>query len=260
MTPAAHVCLTFDVDGEAPGRYAYGEPEREQISVRSWGRYGVVRGLPRIRALLEELEVYGTFFVPGATVDAFPDAIAATAAAGHEIAHHGYHHYPPHQIPADEQRNEIEHGIEAIVRCTGARPLGYRSPAWEQTPVTWTLVHDAGFVYDSSLMGDDRPYRETIAGRSLVELPVHWALDDFFHFGAHQDGFGPGPTPRAVFEMWWDEVASAIAEQRATTLTFHPEVVGHAWAFAPFAEFVRRLHADPRIAIVRCVDLARAHE
>lgn len=256
--PVTQVCLTFDVDGETPGRFEYGEPECDQMSVRSWGRYGVVRGLPRILALLAELDAGATFFVPGATVDQFPDAIRAVADAGHEIAHHGYHHYRPHQIPPDEQRRELERGSEAIERCIGARPLGYRSPAWELTPATWALVHEAGLVYDSSLMGDDRPYVETVDGRSLVELPVHWALDDFFHFGAHQSGFGPGPTPGAVFETWWDEIESAVAERRpATVFTLHPEVVGHAWAFTPFERFVRRLHAHPAVELTRCLDLAR---
>ena len=37
-----------------------------------------------------------------------------------------------------------------------------------------------GFLYDSSLMADDRPYELTANGEAtgLVELPVDWILDD----------------------------------------------------------------------------------
>lgn len=258
MSERAQVCLTFDVDGETPGRYASGDSEHRQLSVESWGRYGVVRGLPRILSLLAELDVRATFFVPGATVDAHPAAIRAIAQAGHEVGHHGYYHLRPHRISEADQRSELERGTTAIERCIGSTPVGYRSPAWELTPETLALVHEAGFLYDSSLMGDDRPYYEPVGDGRILELPVHWALDDFFYYGAHARGFGPGLDPAVVFGMWRREIASAIAEQRATTLTFHPEVTGHSWAFEPFAAFVRELHADPEVALSPCVEVARA--
>ena len=253
------ISLSFDVDADPSWRFsAPGAVENANLSQLSWGRYGIVRGLPRILRLLADEGVLATFFVPGATVDAHPEAIERVAGAGHEIAHHGYHHFFPARISPSEQRDELERGIEAIRRCVGAAPVGYRAPAWQMTTTTFELLCEAGFLYDSSMMADDRPYVERVGDRSLLEIPVHWGLDDFPHFGSVEGHFGPLRDPREVFEVWWIEVESAIAEARATSFCFHPEVIGRAWTFAPFERFVRRLSEDPRVELVRHVDIARA--
>jgi hypothetical protein len=252
------VCLSFDVDADESWRVRRpGEPDTTDLGRLSWGRYGIARGLPRILGLLAELDVRCTFFVPGVVAEAHAEAIAGLAAAGHEVAHHGHHHFAPAGLSETQQAEELDRGSEAIRRCVGAAPAGYRAPCWEQTAHTLALLCERGFAYDSSLMGDDRPYLERVGERTLAELPVHWALDDVPQFGATPGDVGPLRDPRQVFDLWWLEVESAVAEARGTSFCFHPEVVGRAWAFAPFASFVRRLHDDPRVALERCVDVAR---
>ena len=257
MTAAA-VCLSFDVDGDESWRVRRpGEPPTSDLSCLSWGRYGIVRGLPRVLGLLAELDVRCTFFVPGVIADAHPAAIEGIAAAGHEVAHHGHHHFAPTDLTEAQQEEELARGMEAIERCVGAAPVGYRAPCWQQTAHTLALLCERGFAYDSSLMADDRPYIERVGERTLAELPVHWALDDVPQFGATPGDCGPLRDPREVFDLWWLEVESAIAERRTTSFCFHPEVTGRAWAFAPFAQFVQRLRDDPRVRLERCMDIAR---
>jgi peptidoglycan/xylan/chitin deacetylase (PgdA/CDA1 family) len=255
---AVSVCLSFDVDADESWRVRRpGEPATKDVSALSWGRYGIVRGLPRVLGLLERLDVRCTFFVPGVTVEAHPAAVEAVAAAGHEVAHHGHHHFAPVDCSEAVQEEELERGSAAIECCVGVAPVGYRAPCWQQTAYTLRLLCDRGFVYDSSLMADDRPYRERVGERALVELPVHWALDDVPQLGGLPGGTGPLRDPRQVFDLWWLEVESAVAERRGTSFCFHPEVVGRAWAFAPFEQFVHRLAEDPQVRLERCIDVAR---
>jgi peptidoglycan-N-acetylglucosamine deacetylase len=256
---AISISISFDVDADQSLRFAEpGGAENPDLSALSWGRYGIVRGLPRILRLLADEDVLATFFVPGATVDAHPDAIKRIASAGHELGHHGYYHFGPASLSPSDAREEIERGTEAIQRCVGTSPVGYRAPGWEMTTATFELLCEMGFLYDSSMMGDDRPYMEHVGDRSLLEIPVHWGLDDFPHVGAVRGWFGPQRDPREVFDVWWIEVESAIAEARATSICFHPEVIGRGWTFAPFAQFVRRLNEDPRVKLVRHLDIAHA--
>jgi hypothetical protein len=70
-------------------------------------------------------------------------------------------------------------------------------------------------------MGDDRPYLIEAAGRSLVELPVHWALDDAPHFEHTTD-------PAGLLAVWRAELCAARRERRHTTITCHPEILGRA--------------------------------
>ncbi len=221
------ISLTFDVDGEAglacravPGGWA------DRLSSRSEARFGLLRGLPRILAVLSEFDAPATFYVPGAVAGRERAAVAEIVAAGHEIGHHGHDHLPSHGLSAERQRAEIERGLSALAEAGGGRPAGYRSPAWELTPVTLALLVEHGFTHDSSLMGDDRPYR---LEAGLLELPVHWSLDDvpFFAYGAGIPHAPPVATD-LVIASWLREQDAARDERRHLTFTMHPELTGRA--------------------------------
>lgn len=160
---AVAVSFTFDVDAES-GFLGDGPEYARRLTTLSEGRFGVVRGLPRILELLAAHAIPATFFVPGHTADAHPAAVRAILDGGHEVGHHGYLHLRTDRISLPEQRDEIERGLAALDRVGAPRPVGYRSPAWEMTEETFDLLAAAGFAYDSSCMGDDRPYVERWSG------------------------------------------------------------------------------------------------
>ena len=209
------VAVTVDVDGEA-GLPDGGRGWEGRLTSRSERLYGLRRGLPRILAVLAEHEVRTTFFFPGATAQRHPGAVQDVLAAGHELGHHGHCHLRPDLIDAAAQRAEIEQGLAALEDTSGARPVGYRAPGWELTTTTLELLAEHRFEYDSSLMGDDRPYR---LDAGLVELPVHWSLDDVPYFSPMADG-------RRLLAVWRREHELALAERRPVVFTLHPEVLG----------------------------------
>ena len=231
------VCLTFDVDAEA-GFLGDGEQYARRLTTLSEGRFGVTRGLPRILGLLSRHDVPATFFVPGYTAELHPDAVAAVLAAGHEIGHHGYMHLRNDLVSADEQRAEIERGLAALAAAGAPRPAGYRSPAWEMTPETLSLLVEHGFDYDSSCMGDDRPYLESWNGETILELPVHWSLDDWPRFGWSIDHGGNVADTAELLQSWHAEFCAAREEGRVVTYTMHPEVIGRAYRLAQLEQLI----------------------
>lgn len=227
----AAMSLTFDVDAEV-GWLCEGHEYRRRLTTLSEVRFGITRGLPRILALLERLALPATFFVPGATAQRYPEAIAAIVEHGHEIAHHGHDHLRSDKVTAAEQRAEIELALEVFTKLGIDRPTGYRSPAWELTPETFDLLLEHGFQYDSSCMGDDRPYYEVYGGRSLLELPVHWSLDDWPRFGWNIDTAGVLGQPADMRAEWGDELELAVREGgRLVIPTMHPEMIGRGYRF-----------------------------
>jgi peptidoglycan/xylan/chitin deacetylase (PgdA/CDA1 family) len=219
------VCLTFDVDAEAGLGARLGD-HRDRLSSLSEREFGVTRAVPRILDLLGEHGMRATFFVPGATAQRHPEAIAAIVAAGHEIGHHGHDHLRSHEIDEAQQTAEIDEALQALRPYLGDA-VGYRSPAWELTPCTAQLLLARGFAYDSSLMGDDRPYWLEVGEARIPELPIHWSLDDFVWFGIWQEA---RPTATSAWlQAWTDELASAARDDRPVTLTFHPEVIGRGY-------------------------------
>jgi peptidoglycan/xylan/chitin deacetylase (PgdA/CDA1 family) len=202
--------VTVDVDGRAGLACRPGGPWDGRLTAQSEHEY-VWEGLRRIVDVLDRYGARATFYVPGATIDEDPGACEELVAAGHDVAHHGYDHLPTTGLGAARERDELERGIEALARI-GAPPTGYRSPGWELTPTTLSLLPGLGFRWDSSLMGDERPYRIG----SLLELPVHWRLDDVPYFTALRD-------PREVLAIWTAEHDHADHD---VTYTIHPEFTG----------------------------------
>jgi peptidoglycan/xylan/chitin deacetylase (PgdA/CDA1 family) len=191
----------------------------------------VKRGVPRILDLLAAHSIPATFYVPGYTAEKHPGIIRSIADAGHEIGHHGYLHLRSNEIGAKEQREEILRGTDALVNCIGYAPPGYRSPTWELTPETFGLIVERGFRFDSSCMGDDRPYFETHAGKSILELPVSRSLDDWPYYWFTSGSGGFFADMNMVLDVWTQEFLAASQERRSVTYTMHPEIIGRPYRF-----------------------------
>lgn len=239
----AAVSFTFDVDAEA-GWLGEDPSYARRLTTLSEGRYGVVRGMPRILRLLAEHGVRATFFVPGHTAELYPALVEEILARGHEVGHHGHLHLRSDQVSAAEQRAEIEQGIAALAAAGAPAPAGYRSTSWELTPETFDLLIEHGFGYDSSCMGDDRPYYESWGGRSLLELPVHWSLDDWPRYGWNIDTGGNTAAPGELYASWLAEYRMARAEHRHVVYTMHPEVIGRPQRFVELERLVAEIAAQ----------------
>jgi peptidoglycan/xylan/chitin deacetylase (PgdA/CDA1 family) len=240
------VSLTFDVDAETSWLSKSAAYER-RLTTLSESRYGVGRGLSRVFELLRECSLPATFYIPGATVERHPDAVLRVLEAGHDLGHHGHDHLRSHLLDADEQRVEIVRGLAAIEQVAGIVPRGYRSPAWEVTPETLALLDEFGFAHDSSFMEEDRPYALPAGTRPLIELPVHWSLDDWAYFGWDADEGGRMTAPSAFVESWLAEFRSAARERRHVTLTMHPEIIGRGYRVDAVRELIERMSAHTSV-------------
>lgn len=250
------VTLCFDVDAES-GCLCRGEQYAHRLSSLSQGRYGIRRGLPRILDLLDQHHIRATFYVPGYTAELYPTDIGEIRDSGHEIGHHGYLHERPDTLSAEQERVVMQKGLEALDRAVGVRPVGYRSPAWEITPTTLGLLNEFGFLYDSSCMGEDVPYVERHEGRSVLELPVQWLLDDWPQFAYTGDGGAPPAAPEAVFAIWSAEFDALYAEGGYFMLTMHPEVIGRPHRVALLERLIGHINARPGVWWATAEEVAR---
>jgi peptidoglycan-N-acetylglucosamine deacetylase len=244
------VSLTFDVDAEA-GLLGESPTYARRLTSLSEGRFGVVRGVPRILELLRRHNIPASFFVPGYTAEVHPGLVESLLEEGHEVGHHGHMHLRSDKISVDMQSDELHRGLEALQKAGAPKPAGYRSSSWELTPETFDLVLNNGFAYDSSCMGDDRPYYEQWNGRALLELPVHWSLDDYPMFGWTIDIGGNFSHPETLYDTWIAEFESARRDGRHTTFTMHPEVIGRGGRFAQLERFVEQLVAGGDVWFAR---------
>lgn len=229
------VSITVDVDGES-GLPDGGRAYEQRLSSRSERLYGLRRGLPRVLGVLDEAGLRATFYVPGVVARRHPDDLRAIVEAGHELGHHGHTHRRPDRLSTREQRGELEEGLAALAQFSDEPVRGYRAPGWELTPATLAALGELGFTHDSSLMGDDRPYRVAAGTAEVVELPVHWSLDDAPYFGA------AATDPAALLAVWAAELERARAEQRHLTFTLHPEILGRPHRIGALQRLVELIH------------------
>jgi len=218
--------LSFDVDAETP-ILVEGRRHADNAGVMSHQAYGPLVGVPRILDLLQEYRLPATFFVPGLTAERYPDAVEQILAAGHELGHHSYAHFSPIDQDEAAERSDFERALEALARFD-VEPKGFRCPSWEPQWRTPALVAEFGLEYDSSLMDADVPYLlETPAG-DIVELPVHWSLDDWEQYAylPRPPFKSPIESPQKVLDLWISELDAMRRHGCLFVLTCHPFLSG----------------------------------
>jgi peptidoglycan/xylan/chitin deacetylase (PgdA/CDA1 family) len=257
----AAATLGFDLDAEDVALTA--DPEsRHRLSAMSHQAYGPLTGVPRVLDLLERHDLRATFFCPGYTAERYPDMLRRVRDAGHEIAHHGYLHEAMAGASREEEAAVLDRGLEALDRVAGVRPVGYRAPMWETTYQTAELLLDRGFLYDSSLMDADVPYelaeRPGAGARSIVEIPVSWALDDWEQFAFVPELFGPGviEDPAKSLAMWTAELTEAHRHGSCFTLTVHPFLSGRLGRLRALETLIETMTSLPGLWIAPARDVA----
>lgn len=173
------VAITFDMDADSLIHIEKGKAGVNYLSSISMLRYGPDVAIPRILEGYKRFGLTQTFFTPAWCIEQHPKAIEAILEGGHEIGFHGYIHEAPNALPPDEERYWMQRSIDIIERFTGKRPRGSRSPLYNMSADTPGFLAEEGFLYDSSLMGDDVPYVLAPPQGDLVELPISWATDDW---------------------------------------------------------------------------------
>lgn len=143
----------------------------------------VVANVERVLELLDRHRVKATFFALGKVCRTHPQLLTAVAAAGHEVASHGYGHELVYRMTPQALREDLRRSIDVIGEQTGRAPVGYRAPGFSITRASlWALdvLADLGFRYSSSIFpfGGRRygiaaaprfPFR---CGGGLIEFPL----------------------------------------------------------------------------------------
>jgi peptidoglycan/xylan/chitin deacetylase (PgdA/CDA1 family) len=257
-TAAAAFC--FDLDAESA--VLSGSPEAaSRMSVMTHQSYGPVTGVPRLLDMLDRHNVPATFFVPGYSARRYPDVVRSILARGHEVAHHGYLHEPLTGVDEATEIGYLERGLEALFEVTGERPLGYRAPMWELNYRSARLLRERGFLYDSSLMDADHPYElATDTGDDhIVEIPIHWALDDWEQYCYVPDLFGAGviESPAKAREIWSLELAATASAGGCFVLTAHPFLSGRPSRTLALESIVEQALSIPGVWVATMADIAR---
>lgn len=256
MWPEGTRCAAaFSFDFDAEEVWIGEDPDNAgRPGVLSQGTYGAKVAVPLILDLLERHGVRATFFIPGRVAEVHPERVKAIVAAGHEIGHHGYTHTSPTKLSREEEEAELTRGKE-ILEAFGVEVTGYRSPSWDFSAHTLSLLQAHGFRYSSNLMDDIRPYRHE--GSPIVEVPVQWILDDAAHFWFDGATWTKKISTTSEVRAIWEEEFLGIRELGGSCVfTMHPQIIGRPGRLSFLDAFVSFVKGHADVWLTTCGEIA----
>ena len=245
------VCYGVDIDAVAGWLGSYqGEDSPCDISRGVWtGQVGV----PNLLDLFKKYNIKATWFAPGHSIETFPNECKRIVNEGHEIGLHGYSHENPIAMSPEQEEKVLAYTIKIIEDLTGKKPVGYRAPWWEFSPVTNDLLVKHGVMYDSSLMHRDFEAYYVRTGdkwypidytqepeiwmkpmefgeeTDLIEIPANWYLDDLpptMFIKKAPNSFG-WVSPDVLFDIWKAQFDFLYRKGEGVfPITIHPDTSG----------------------------------
>ena len=218
---------------------------QRDLLVESHFEYGSRVGIWEVLRLLRSRSVAATVFAVGMALERNPEAAAAIAASGLEVACHGYRWIDYHAVPEAVERADMARTIAIVTRLTGSRPRGWYTG--RPGPNTRRLVVEAGgFLYDSDAYNDDLPYWTEVSGCDHLVVPYSLDINDS-RFARGQD-FATGEAFFAYCRDAFDWLYRAGAEGRPRMMSIglHARIIGRParlGALERLLDYIRRHQA-----------------
>lgn len=252
------VAITWDMDADSGLNYYNPDRADTLVSSQSQTRYGPLIAIPRLVRVLKGLGLRQTFFVPGWCIEKYPAAVDALLQGGHEIALHGYIHERPNEQTAEDELYWLRRGIAAFEHRIGKRPAGWRAPSFAFSKHSLGYLISEGFTYDSSLMGDDVPYRLRHVEGSLLELPTDMCLDDWPHYMHNRDFryMMPIASPARALEVYQAEFDAAWRHGALWISVWHPFVSGRLARLDAILGLIAYMQSKGGVWFATCIEIA----
>lgn len=155
------ICLSVDFDAIS-GYLGTGHDPSNTMSDYSAGVFSANVGVGRLLKLFSKHGISDqvTWFIPGHSMETFPEQTKAIVDSGAEIGLHGYSHEGAYAMTAGQEKDVLEKCIDLATKLkNGKKPVGYRAPLYQIRETTVQLLQDHGFLYDSSMNAyDSLPY------------------------------------------------------------------------------------------------------
>jgi peptidoglycan/xylan/chitin deacetylase (PgdA/CDA1 family) len=177
---------------------------------------------------------------------------------GHEIAHHGYLHEHPNACEPEQELYWFQRASDVIERMTSQRPRGFRAPSYRFSRATLDVLIQEGLTYDASLMGDDVPYLLENDTGQVVELPTHYAMDDWPHFMVSRDlAYMMSPkSPQQAMEGYQAEFDAMWEYGGLWIAVWHPFLSGRLARCVAMARLIEYMHDKGQVWFATLEDIA----
>ncbi|MDB5795577.1 MAG: allantoinase [Noviherbaspirillum sp.] len=240
--------------------------EMRHMSMESLYEYGARAGLWRVLRMFEERRLPLTVFAVSMALKRNPEAAAAFAELGHEIACHGLRWISYQHMDEATERAHMREAVDIIRELAGTAPLGWYTG--RDSPNTRRLVVEhGGFVYDADNYGDDLPFWERVAvtadGTPQIRphLVVPYTLDSNDMRFASMQGFNSGTQffdyLKDAFDVLYREGdPNGLDQPKMLSVGLHCRLAGRPGRAAALARFLDYVQGHEKVWITRRIDIA----
>jgi peptidoglycan/xylan/chitin deacetylase (PgdA/CDA1 family) len=137
---AKEIFCAYGVDVDAVAGWLGSYAGQDSPNDISRGIFAGEVGTPRLLKLFARYGLRTTWFIPGHSIETFPDQMNTVVEAGHEVGLHGYSHENPIAMSAEQEEAVLRRTLDLATRLSGQRPRGYVAPWWEVGPNTAALL------------------------------------------------------------------------------------------------------------------------
>ncbi|KAI9035732.1 SDR family oxidoreductase/polysaccharide deacetylase family protein [Aspergillus affinis] len=264
--------ITISIDFDAvSGWLGTGQHSDNILADYSSGFFAARVGAPRLLRMLKKLNLADrcTWFIPGHSVESFPEEVNQVVDSGCEIGLHGYAHEGAYQLTPEQERDVLVRCIEIATNLTGKKPIGHRAPLYQLRESTLDLLEEFGFEYDASLTDHDSqpfyapsrppltapnftlpastwmkpiPSASRIDRRPLTCVPCNWYMEDMtpLQFLPHAPN-SHGYTDVRVIENLWKDRFLWLRENEDEPIfpvLMHPDTSGMAHVIGMVERFL----------------------
>ena len=153
------VLLETWTEGKSPSYFPRTTPlahGQKDVAGINWSRFGGNEGIWRLTRILKETGVPATLFCNGRSAEVWPEAVAAFAGAGHDVAGHGYlQDQTLFSMSAEGERETIKKTLDILQKATGRRPTGWVTPIYGWSENTMDYLVEAKLAWASDCLEFD---------------------------------------------------------------------------------------------------------
>jgi len=230
-------------------------PGQRHMNVESMYEYGSRAGFWRLWRLFSERQLPVTVFGVATALARHPDAVAAMAEAGWEIASHGLKWIDYKDVPEHDERDHLAQAIRIHTEAAGERPLGWYTGRTSANTLKLVLA-EGGFLYSSDSYADDLPY--WVNGPKGPHLIIPYTLDANDMRFTNAQGFAGGEDFFGYLKDGFDLLyAEGERVPKMMSVGLHCRLVGRPGRAAALARFLDYIAMHQRVWVARRVDIAR---
>jgi peptidoglycan/xylan/chitin deacetylase (PgdA/CDA1 family) len=169
-------------DGKSPSYFPRTTPlpgGSKDLAGINWARFGGNEGIWRLSRNLTDLDIPATLFCNGRSAEVWPEAVAAFARSGQDVAGHGYlQDQTLFSLNADRERETIKKTIDILEKAAGKRPTGWVTPIYGWSDNTVEHLAEAKLTWCSDALDASVPYQQQTKNGKIVMLPWSEFVDN----------------------------------------------------------------------------------